>query len=132
MWIICRYRDRWLLTEHAARGLEFPGGKVEPGEKTEEAAIREVYEETGGKVNELHYIGQYKVEGKNETVIKNVYFAAITELVTKDNYLETKGPRLIAALPNNLRINKEYSFIMKDDVLKHSLEEVARKYGPGV
>ena len=31
--IICRYQGKWLLTRHKERGLEFPGGKVEEGER---------------------------------------------------------------------------------------------------
>src|SRR5690625_1372341 len=71
VWVISRYKDKWLLTNHRTRGLEFPGGKVEPGETAEQAAIREVMEETGGVVEELHYIAQYNVDGKSDQVIKN-------------------------------------------------------------
>src|SRR5699024_620260 len=77
VWVICKYNHQWLLTEHKERGLEFPGGKVEEGETAEQAAVREVKEETGGIVGFLEYIGQYYVNGKNGDVIKNVYFANI-------------------------------------------------------
>jgi 8-oxo-dGTP pyrophosphatase MutT (NUDIX family) len=40
----------------------FPGGAVELGEKLEEAAIREVFEETGLKVNELEIFGAFSGE----------------------------------------------------------------------
>ena len=46
-------------------GLRFPGGFVNPGENHEEAARRELAEETGGDVNintKLKYIGSYVVE----------------------------------------------------------------------
>lgn len=33
------------------------GGKLEPGEAPEECALREIYEESGMKVNQLHYKG---------------------------------------------------------------------------
>lgn len=32
VWVICRFKGKWLLTKHKDRGLEFPGGKVEEGE----------------------------------------------------------------------------------------------------
>ncbi len=37
----------WLMVLNVKRGWEFPGGKIESGEKLEEAALRELYEETG-------------------------------------------------------------------------------------
>lgn len=128
VWVICRYRGHWLLTKHPSRGVEFPGGKVEEGENVEHAAIREVSEETGGVVGNLHYIGQYRVAGKAETVIKDVYFAEIEELKVKDSYFETKGPKLLLHLPASLRFDKTYSFIMKDDVLSLSMKEIERRF----
>jgi 8-oxo-dGTP diphosphatase len=28
VWVLCRFKEQWLLTEHPRRGIEFPGGKV--------------------------------------------------------------------------------------------------------
>ncbi len=70
VWVIARHKNQWLLTKHGDRGIEFPGGKVEDGEIAEEAAIREVKEETGGLVSELYFIGQYYVDGKGGELLK--------------------------------------------------------------
>lgn len=121
VWVICRYKNKWLLTAHHSRGWEFPGGKVEPGERPEEAAVREVMEETGAKVAQLYYVGQYFVAGKGGDIIKNIYFAEVAELIEREHYFETEGPVLLHVLPSNIREDKQFSFIMKDDVLTHSI-----------
>jgi 8-oxo-dGTP diphosphatase len=125
--VICRYQDKWLLTKHSDRGYEFPGGKVEENETAKEAAIREVKEETGGIVNTIEYIGQYKVMGKEKIIVKNIYFAMISELKDQDDYFETFGPVLLQEIPQTVKKDKQYSFIMKDDVLQRSLAEVKRR-----
>lgn len=124
---ICKLQAYWLLTKHKSRGIEFPGGKVESGETAEQAAIREVKEETGGIVSQLHYIGQYNVTGKKEQIIKNVYFAEVEELIDQRSYFETDGPVLLEELPKNVREHELFSFIMKDDVLTHSLRLIKKR-----
>ncbi|MBC5638179.1 nucleoside triphosphatase YtkD [Ornithinibacillus sp. BX22] len=126
VWVICRFEGKWLLTKHKDRGLEFPGGKVEEGESAEEAAYREVMEETGGIIKQLQYVGQYHVAGKAEHVIKNVYYAEVDTLVEQDTYYETEGPVLLSEIPKKVKTNKKYSFIMKDDVLTYCLKRISR------
>lgn len=128
VWVICKYENKWLLTEHSTRGLEFPGGKVEKGESAREAAIREVKEETGGIVKDLHYIAQYFVRGKSDTIIKNVYFAPIELLTEQSTYYETHGPVLLDKIPDNVKDKKRFSFMMKDDVLSRCLRYVQENY----
>ncbi|TCP26636.1 8-oxo-dGTPase [Scopulibacillus darangshiensis] len=128
VWIICRFHNQWLLTRHPRRGWEFPGGKVEEGETAEEAAVREVYEETGASVLDLYYIGQYKVDGKSGSIVKNVYYASISQIKVKDDYLETNGPVLVHDIPRDIKRIDKYSFMMKDDVLTHSVKQVKKQY----
>lgn len=128
VWVVCRYEDQWLLTEHSDRGYEFPGGKVEKNETADEAAIREVKEETGGIVKKLTYLGQYKVQGKEKVIVKNIYFATIEILEKQQQYFETFGPILLENIPKNIKYDKKYSFIMKDDVLHHSLLEINKRW----
>jgi|SRR5690625_1340559 len=128
VWVICKYDDQWLLTKHRGRGMEFPGGKVEAGETAEVAAVREVMEETGGIVQDLQYIAQYFVSGKSGTIIKNVYFATIKALEKQTTYFETLGPVLLDEIPENIKEQKQYSFMMKDGVLCHCLPYIRRKF----
>ncbi|MCP3028307.1 RNA deprotection pyrophosphohydrolase [Halobacillus sp. A5] len=128
VWVICRYKEQWLLTKHKDRGLEFPGGKVEQGESADEAAVREVKEETGAEVERLHYIGQYYVAGKGGTIIKNVYFAEISHLEEQPHYYETEGPVLLNQLPDSIKNNTLYSFMMKDEVLTECLKIIKFKH----
>lgn len=122
VFVLCRYKGQWVLTKHRKRGLEFPGGKREKGETIEDAARREVHEETGGVVNHLVFVGQYKVHDPIKPFIKSIYFAELCELERKNDYLETDGPLLLATLPEVL--GEEYSFIMRDEILPLSLKRL--------
>src|SRR5690625_4143684 len=128
VWVVCYYDHQWLLTEHRSRGLEFPGGKVEVGETAEAAAHREVMEETGARVGDLHYVGQYYVNGKGGTIIKNVYFAKIEQLIERQHYYETNGPVLLCDLPENIKSNHRFSFMMKDDVLTYCMDYIKNSF----
>lgn len=122
--VICKLGEKWLLTNHKKRGFEFPGGKVEQGETLEEAAKREVLEETGATLDELLYIGEYEVTFDGETFVKAIFYGNISKIEDKTDYLETKGPVLIAGDILKLRWKDEYSFIMKDEVVEKSIRKI--------
>ena len=52
----------------------FPGGMVDPGESYEEAALREMHEETGiiGQYDALDYVGSASVEDERFKGLKNI------------------------------------------------------------
>ncbi|HGI1199288.1 TPA: antimutator 8-oxo-(dGTP/GTP)ase, partial [Streptococcus pyogenes] len=101
-----------------------PGGKVELGETPEEAAVREVHEETGGIVSDLTYLGQYKVSGKDKIIIKNIYFATISAVEQHTHYEETKGSVLLTDIPDNIKTDRKFSFIMRDNVLARTMKHI--------
>ena len=66
--------------------------------------------------------------GKEKTIVKNIYYATISELIKQETYFETFGPILMEDIPIGVKRNKQYSFIMKDDVLQKSLIEIKKKW----
>jgi 8-oxo-dGTP diphosphatase len=47
----------FLLAKNQRRGIEIPGGHVDPGETLADAAIREGWEEVGARITDLYPIG---------------------------------------------------------------------------
>jgi len=121
VFVITRYKNSWLLTNHKKRGLEFPGGKVENNESLEMAAKREVFEETGGVIEDLTYIGQYMVEDRDNPFVKAIFYAEVKEIRQKKNYLETKGPVLVHSSLQSEELDETYSFMMRDEVVQQCL-----------
>lgn len=126
--VICRFNTQWLLTKHKVRGLEFPGGKLEMNETAEQAARREVNEETGGVLKELFYIGEYEVgEGPN-SFVKAIFYGEVEGVLVKDHYMETDGPILVGDELLEARQSNEYSYIMKDLVIEKSVTYVMEQF----
>ena len=59
---VARYKDKFVFSYNKKRnGWEIPGGHIEEGENWQEAAKREMYEETGATKVKLIPISVYKI-----------------------------------------------------------------------
>lgn len=59
---VCRYKGKYVFSYNKKRqGWEIPGGHIEQGESWQEAARREMYEETGATKIKLTPISVYKI-----------------------------------------------------------------------
>ena len=86
--------------EHAGREpfLKFPGGRREPGETAEEAAIREVKDETGISLEEKDLVLAVKIPkyGRGENYDYHIFLAVADSLHgIKSEYEEEDGRVLV-------------------------------------
>lgn len=79
--IVTRYRDKWLFVRHRKRVTwEIPGGHVEDIETPDEAAVRELVEETGASEFTVECVAVYSVKENGETGYGKLYFADVKKL----------------------------------------------------
>lgn len=79
--ISARFEGKWIFVRHHLRDTwEISGGHIESGETPEEAAAREVMEETGAREFELSCIATYSVEKDGKTGYGRLFLADVTSL----------------------------------------------------
>ncbi len=113
--VIIKQDNRWLLTKHRIRGIEFPGGKAELGETIEQTAIRETLEETGVTIENVHSFAEYVVFSE-PPFCKAVFTGEITHVEEDFTLMETEGA--VWMTDAELDACQELSFHMKDSGMR--------------
>ena len=112
--IVSQYQGKWVLCQHKQRTTwEVPGGHIEPGETPEEAARRELYEESGAKEYDLHEIGVYGVKQDEQEDFGMLYFAQIHSFDTLPRDFEMKRVELFDTLPENMTYPQIQPYLVK-------------------
>ncbi len=119
--VLVQKDGKWLCTINKKRGVEFPGGKVEPGETLQEAAVREVYEETAVHITDLKWFAYYVVYDK-EPFCKAVFTGKVERIDEFIEEHETLGMTWLTI--DELWNQPNLSFYMKDAGMKKMLQEV--------
>ena len=110
---VCRYKDNFVFSYNKKReGWEIPGGHIEIGETWEEAAKREMYEETGATKIKLEPICVYKI-----STFALLCYCEIIELTDLPEKYEMSKIMFSKELPENLTFpdsNKLFFKIVKN------------------
>lgn len=81
--ISARHNGKWIFVRNHKRStFEIPGGHIEEGETSLEAARRELMEETGALQFSIECIATYSVFKDKQTGWGRLYFAEVTEIGT--------------------------------------------------
>lgn len=87
--------DKVLLCQIQDRGWCIPSGRVEPDESSSEAAAREAVEEAGAVLQDMQYIGCYRITERNEVRWADVFTARVEGLVDISPEFESLGRKLV-------------------------------------
>ena len=90
------------MRHHRRDTWEIPGGHVEKNESADEAAGRELMEETGAVDFKLECVATYSVLKNGETGFGRLYLADISKLGPIPDISEIAEVKAMASLPENL------------------------------
>jgi 8-oxo-dGTP diphosphatase len=101
--IAARYGDNWIYVRHHKRATwEIPGGHIEMDETADEAAGRELMEETGALDFKLECVATYSVLKNREIGFGRLYLADISKVGPIPDISEIAEVKMLDSLPENL------------------------------
>lgn len=120
--IIIEIEDRIVLVErkNEPTGWALPGGFVDYGETLEDAAVREAFEETSIRINDLRLLGCYSdpARDKRQHNISTVFVANGSGILKAGDDAASAGLFLPDKLPQNLCF--DHNLIIRDYLQKKS------------
>lgn len=120
--ISARFRNRWIFVRHQDRSTwEIPAGHIEPGERSFDAARRELMEETGAMKFDLECIATYSVTENGITDWGRLYLAEVYQIGEVTDISEIAEVIFKAHLPDNLTYPEIQSLLFRKS------EELVRK-----
>jgi 8-oxo-dGTP diphosphatase len=100
--IAARERGLWVFVRHRDRTTwEMPAGHIEKGESADQAALRELIEETGAVAPTLRHLCDYQVTAEGKTGSGRLYSAVIRDRSTLLEH-EIEEVWLASGLPDSL------------------------------
>lgn len=101
--VSAKFENRWIFVRHQKRSTwEIPGGHIENGETSFEAAGRELMEETGAIKFNLNCVATYSVTIDGETGWGRLYLAEVFEIGAIPDVSEIAELMFGDHLPENL------------------------------
>ena len=98
-----RFNNKWLFVKHKKRnGYELPAGHIRDNELPDEAAGRELNEETGADIFNLECIATYSVTNEKTSDWGKLYYADIIEIGPRGDDDEIADVMMMDDIPGKI------------------------------